>query len=131
MSSKNWPGHLIENGILFLYIRTNTQQRRAYGQSLRDDFRHGHPDRHGKRAGILPGYRERGLYLTSARYLDRNLAAPHRYSGSRATTKARLLALDLDPVRLAEANAHRIPVYTDEAKKKINPIKASKRGLKG
>ena len=46
-------------------------------------------------------------------------------------TKARLLALDLDPVRLAEANAHRIPVYTDEAKKKINPIKASKRGLRG
>ena len=73
---------------------------------------------------------ERGLYLTSARYLDKNLAAPHRYSGSRATTKARLLALDLDPVRLAEANAHRIPVYADEAKKKINPLKASKRGLK-
>ena len=38
---------------------------------------------------------ERGLYLTSARYLDKNLADPHRYSGSRATTKARLLALDL------------------------------------
>jgi len=74
---------------------------------------------------------ERGLYLTSANYLDKNLADPHRYSGSRATTKARLLALDLDPVRLAEANAHRIPVYTDEAKKKINPIKASKRGLRG
>ena len=69
---------------------------------------------------------ERGLYLTSARYL----ADPHRYSGSRATTKARLLALDLDPVRLAEANAHRIPVYTGEARKKINPLKASKRGLK-
>ena len=47
---------------------------------------------------------ERGLYLTSANYLDKNLA---------------------------EANAHRIPVYTDEAKKKINPIKASKRGLRG
>ena len=74
---------------------------------------------------------ERGLYLTSANYLDKNLVDPHRYSGSRATTKARLLALDLDPVRLAEANAHRIPVYTDEAKKKINPIKASKRGLRG
>ena len=74
---------------------------------------------------------ERGLYLTSANYLDKNLADPHRYSGSRVTTKARLLALDLDPVRLAEANAHRIPVYTDEAKKKINPIKASKRGLRG
>ena len=69
---------------------------------------------------------ERGLYLTSANYLDKNLADPPRYS-----TKARLLALDLDPVRLAEANAHRIPVYTDEAKKKINPIKASKRGLRG
>ena len=39
---------------------------------------------------------ERGLYLTSANYLDKNLADPHRYSGSRATTKARLLALDLD-----------------------------------
>ena len=24
---------------------------------------------------------ERGLYLTSARYLDKNLADPHRYSG--------------------------------------------------
>lgn len=31
----------------------------------------------------------------------------------------------------AHHNAHRIPVYTDEAKKKINPIKASKRGLRG
>mgnify|MGYP001128980513 CR=1 FL=1 len=29
---------------------------------------------------------ERGLYLTSANYLDKNLADPHRYSGSRATT---------------------------------------------
>ena len=39
-----------------------------------------------------------------------------------AKTDIKVLALDLDPVRLAEANAHRIPVYTDEAKKKINPM---------
>lgn len=74
---------------------------------------------------------ERGLYLTSARYLDKNLADPHRYSGSRAATQARLLVLGLDPVRLAGANSHRIPSYAGDVKKKINPLKASKRGLKG
>ena len=49
---------------------------------------------------------ERGLYLTSARYLDKNLADPHRYSGSRATTKRREgpVAANI-PARSAAKNA--------------------------
>ena len=64
---------------------------------------------------------ERGLYLTSARYLDKNLADPHRYSGSRATTKARLLALDLTPSiwpRPMPTASRSIPTRPG---KKINP----------
>lgn len=73
---------------------------------------------------------ERGLYLTSANYLDKNLADPTAIPAA-GPPPSPPAGPRSGPRRLAEANAHRIPVYTDEAKKKINPIKASKRGLRG
>ena len=60
---------------------------------------------------------EKGLYLTSPAYVDRPLA--------------RLNALSLDADSLLEQNRHRIPKITGESKKKVNPLKASKRSMKG
>ena len=75
---------------------------------------------------------EKGLYLTTSRYLDRNIADPYRYAAARADTAGRLAALHLDYTALLEEHRHRVrKVGEGETKKKINPIKASKRGLKG
>lgn len=74
---------------------------------------------------------EKGLYLTSQKYLDSNLADPNRFSSARANMAARLAALQLDAAALAGANQHRVKkIGEGEAKKKINPLKASKRGMK-
>ena len=74
---------------------------------------------------------EKGLYLTSPEYVDRPLADPNRYAGNRKDVAARLDALSLDAASLFEQNQHRIPKITGEAKKKVNPLKASKRSMKG
>ena len=75
---------------------------------------------------------EKGLYLTTERYLDRNLADPHRYAGLRAGVPARLAALGLDAPGLREAHQHKVKMIGEgEPKKKINPLKASKRRMKG
>ena len=68
---------------------------------------------------------EKGLYLTSP------LADPNRYAGNRKDVAARLNALSLDADSLLEQNRHRIPKITGESKKKVNPLKASKRSMKG
>ena len=69
---------------------------------------------------------EKGLYLTSPAYVD-----PNRYAGNRKDVAARLNALSLDADSLLEQNRHRIPKITGESKKKVNPLKASKRSMKG
>ena len=74
---------------------------------------------------------EKGLYLTASRYVDKPLADPNRYSGNRQNTEARLSALSLDAVALLEQNKHRIQKLSGEPKKKVNPLKASKRSMKG
>lgn len=75
---------------------------------------------------------EKGLYLTTERYLDRNLADPNRYTSARAEVPARLEALRLDAAALTEANRHLVKKTGEgDGKKKINPLKASKRGMKG
>lgn len=75
---------------------------------------------------------ERGLYLTTERYLDRNLADPHRYAGQRAGVPARLAALGLDASALLAAHQHKVKrIGEGEPKKKVNPLKASKRSMKG
>ena len=74
---------------------------------------------------------EKGLYLTSPAYVDRPLADPNRYAGNRKDVAARLNVLSLDADSLLEQNRHRIPKITGESKKKVNPLKASKRSMKG
>ena len=74
---------------------------------------------------------EKGLYLTKLRYVDKPLADPNRYSGNRQNIAARLSALSLDADALFQQNQHRIQKATGEAKKKVNPLKASKRSMKG
>ena len=59
------------------------------------------------------------------------LADPNRYAGNRKDVAARLNALSLDADSLLEQNRHRIPKITGESKKKVNPLKASKRSMKG
>lgn len=75
---------------------------------------------------------EKGLYLTTARYLDRNLADPHRYTALRQDVSARLAALNLDYAALVAAHQHRVKKPGEgEPRKKVNPLKASKRSMKG
>ena len=72
----------------------------------------------------------KGLYLTTKDKLDTRLADPNRYTTSRQAVPARLTALGLDPEEMLKSNQHLIKVDSSEAKK-INPLKASKRGMKG
>ncbi len=75
---------------------------------------------------------EKGLYLTTAKYVDSNMADPNRYAGARATVQQRLAALELDAAALHEANKGKIKKLGEgEARKKINPLKASKRAMRG
>ena len=53
------------------------------------------------------------------------------YAGNRKDVAARLNALSLDADSLLEQNRHRIPKIPGESKKKVNPLKASKRSMKG
>lgn len=71
-----------------------------------------------------------GLYLTTQKVVDSQIADTNRYSTTRANTAERLKALGLDPVELASANQHRIQKIVT-ATQKVNPLKASKRASKG
>ena len=72
----------------------------------------------------------RGLYMTTANYVGRPMADRNRYSLARQGVGERLSALGLNPGDLWTNNQHRIQVETVSAKK-VNPLKASKRGSKG
>ncbi|RRD69612.1 MULTISPECIES: hypothetical protein [unclassified Desulfovibrio] len=69
----------------------------------------------------------RGLYMTTATYVDRPSADRNRFSLTRENTNARLVALGLDPDALWKDNQHRIQAVVVETRK-VNPLKASKRG---
>lgn len=71
-----------------------------------------------------------GLYLTTQKMVDSNIADTNRYSANRATTNERLKALGLDPVELASSNQHRIQKVTATTQR-VNPLKAAKRASKG
>ena len=72
----------------------------------------------------------RSLYLTSAQFVGRPIADRNRYSAARQGAEQRIAALGLDAPGLLAANQHCIQVETVSAKK-VNPLKASKRGAKG
>ena len=75
---------------------------------------------------------EKGLYLTTSRYVDTNMADPNRYTGARVGMDKRLAALGLDAAALTSANQHRVKKLGEgEMKKKVNPLKASKRAMRG
>lgn len=71
-----------------------------------------------------------GLYLTTQKMVDSQMADTNRYSTARANTGERLKALGLDPAELASANQHRIQKIAVSTQK-VNPLKASKRASKG
>lgn len=72
----------------------------------------------------------KGLYMTTPAYVGRPLADRNRYGGDRADVPGRLAALGLDAKALAARHQHLVRVET-VATKKVNPLKASKRGAKG
>ena len=72
----------------------------------------------------------RGLYLTSPQFVGRPIADRNRYSAARNDVPQRLAALGLNADDLWSANQHKIQVEAVSTKK-VNPLKASKRGSKG
>ncbi|MDD4702355.1 MAG: hypothetical protein PHI96_09060 [Desulfovibrio sp.] len=70
-----------------------------------------------------------GLYMTTSNYVGKNLADRNRYSALRQGVNERLSALGLNPEELWSGNQHRIQSESVSAKK-VNPLKASKRGSK-
>ena len=71
-----------------------------------------------------------GLYMTTPNYVGKPLADTNRYSAARQNVNERLRALGLDPEELWANNQNLIKSETVSAKK-VNPLKASKRGSKG
>ncbi len=72
----------------------------------------------------------RGLYLTEEKYLIRAVADPNRYS-NREIMENRINALGIDYKELFETNKHLIQKLPTEKVAKVNPLKASKRSMKG
>lgn len=70
---------------------------------------------------------EKGLYLTHEQYIDRPFADPNRYSTVRHETAGRLQKLDMDAKSIYEQNQHMVKRLLDSTRKKVNPLKASKR----
>ncbi len=72
---------------------------------------------------------DKGLYITSPDRVGRGVADVNRYGVDRSFFVSEIEAAGLDAVLLFEENRHRIVSGTPgRAEKKINPIKASKRG---
>ena len=72
---------------------------------------------------------DKGLYITSPDRVGRNVADVNRYGVDRRVFISEIEAAGLDAEQLFEENRHRIVSgSTAVTEKKINPIKASKRG---
>ena len=81
---------------------------------------------------LLLAIDEKGLYLTTTQYVDKHLADPNRYTGARTNIQARLAALNIDAAAVAAANQDKVKKLGEgEMKKKVNPLKASKRAMRG
>ena len=84
---------------------------------------------------VVPILQKRGLFRTQyeGKTLRENLGLPfadNRYSAARNDVPQRLAALGLNADDLWSANQHKIQVEAVSTKK-VNPLKASKRGSKG
>lgn len=69
-----------------------------------------------------------GLYFTTKDRVDSGLADTNRYAVDRRKFLDRLEKLGFSPLEMFEANSDKIKLVTTKTKK-INPLKASKRGL--
>ncbi len=79
---------------------------------------------------LLLAIDNRGLYLTASKYVGKNLADPNRYC-ARSLMQDRIVALGVDYTNVFEENKHLIPKLPKESAAKVNPLKASKRSMKG
>lgn len=73
---------------------------------------------------------DRGIYLTSPDRVGRLVADANRYGVDRTEFKSVLEALGYDTAEIFEKNRHRVKAQESYVapEKKVNPIKASKRG---
>ena len=79
---------------------------------------------------LLLAIDSRGLYLTEEKYLNKDIADPNRCAGNRISIEERLKGLGINYKETFETNKSLIQVMATEAKKKVNPLKASKRSMK-
>lgn len=73
---------------------------------------------------------DKGLYLTNPERVGRNMADTNRYGVSRQEFKEILETLGYNTEAIFRENRHRIPdesAYVSQ-ERKVNPLKASKRG---
>ncbi len=68
----------------------------------------------------------KGLYITNERYVGNKQADPNRYSSNRNMVNPRLEAIGLVPADILAENQHLVQTGSGD-KKKLNPMKASKR----
>lgn len=73
---------------------------------------------------------DKGLYLTSPEKVGRRVADVNRYGVDRTEFKMILESLGYDTAAIFEENRHRVAAQEEyvPTEKKVNPIKASKRG---
>jgi hypothetical protein len=69
-----------------------------------------------------------GLYFTTQERIDTGLADTNRYAKDRTYVVEKLEKLGFSPLDMFEENRDKIKLVTTTTKK-INPLKASKRGL--
>lgn len=69
-----------------------------------------------------------GLYFTTQERIDTGLADTNRYATDRTHVVEKLEKLGFSPLDMFEENRDKIKLVTTTTKK-INPLKASKRGL--
>jgi len=79
-------------------------------------------------ASFLLAIDARGLYFTTPDRVDTKLADLNRYAVDRSTFNERLEKMGFSPYDLFEEHKDKIQVVSTTTKK-INPLKASKRGL--
>lgn len=69
-----------------------------------------------------------GLYFTTQGRVDTGMADTNRYAADRGLFLKRLEKLGFSPVDMFEENRDKIKLVTTSSKK-LNPLKASKRGM--
>jgi len=79
-------------------------------------------------ASYLLAIDSNGLYLTTPDRVDTKLADLNRYAVNRSSFWNRLEKLGFSPEELFEEHKNKIQVIS-QSTKKINPLKASKRGM--